>query len=140
MGSEGGTLARMLVPFELCLGGPLGTGGQMMSWISLNDLGRLINYCVLRGDISGPVNGTAPNAVTNQEFTNALAQALHRPALLRVPARLLVTLLGSLGSEIFLGDQNVYPRTALDHGFCFHDGTIHDALVAILKVNGEHNA
>ena len=81
----GGALGKMLPLFRLGLGGKLGNGKQWWSWITLHDQIRAI-VCTLENPISGPVNVTSPNPVTNQEFTSALARALHRPALFPAPA------------------------------------------------------
>ena len=78
MGPHGGALAQMLLPFKLGVGGRLGTGRQWMSWIHLDDLVALIEFAIVNETLSGPVNATAPNPVTNAEFTQALAAALHR--------------------------------------------------------------
>src|SRR5258706_12979924 len=86
LGRGGGALAQMLLPFRLGVGGRLGTGEQWMSWIALNDLVSLIEFAIEDVSLSGPMNAVAPNPVTNAVFTRELAAALHRPALLPVPA------------------------------------------------------
>ncbi|HME91476.1 MAG TPA: TIGR01777 family oxidoreductase, partial [Myxococcaceae bacterium] len=83
---EGGALKRMLLPFKLGAGGRLGSGEQYLSWIHRDDLVSLYVYAVASGAVRGPMNATAPNPVTNQEFTSALGRALHRPAILPAPA------------------------------------------------------
>jgi uncharacterized protein len=130
--TSGGSLAQMLVPFEFGLGGPFGDGGQWMSWITRDDLVRLIGLCLDDDKISGPVNGTAPNPVTNLDFVRALGRELARPAVLRMPAFILRAGLGGLGEEIFLGSQNVLPDAALRAGFAFRVPTISGAFDPVL--------
>src|SRR5205807_9216211 len=89
LGIEGGRWSRFLIPFEFGLGGPIGSGVQWMSWIERDDLVRLIAHAIATPELTGPVNATAPEPVRNADFTAALAQALNRPAVLRIPATLL---------------------------------------------------
>ena len=86
LGTEGGMLARLLTPFEFGLGGPIGSGQQWMSWIARDDLVRLIVHIIATPKLTGAVNATAPAPVTNAEFSAALGRALHRPAVMRLPA------------------------------------------------------
>lgn len=111
----GGALGRMLPLFKLGLGGKLGSGKQWWSWITLHDVVRAINFC-LENDVSGPVNLTAPNPVTNQEFTAALARAMHRPAVFPVPAIALKIALGGFSMEV-LGSKKVIPQALQNAGF-----------------------
>lgn len=129
--NDGGMLARMLAPFEFGLGGPFGTGRHWMSWIHRDDLVRMIVHCIAAPEVSGPVNGTAPEPVTNRDFTKALGRALHRPAIIPVPAWPLQKLLGGFAEELLLSGQRVYPETALRSGFTFQYETIEKALGAI---------
>jgi uncharacterized protein (TIGR01777 family) len=129
---QGGMLARMRLPFRLGLGGPLGHGQQMMSWVSLTDLVRSLDFILTHADIQGPVNITAPNPVTNQAFTQALAHVLNRPAFLRVPTLAISALLGDFGRELLLADQYVTPDKLLQAGFDFKHRDIHTALEQLL--------
>jgi uncharacterized protein (TIGR01777 family) len=113
----GGALGRMLPLFRFGLGGKLGSGKQWWSWITLHDEIRAICF-LLESNISGVVNLTSPNPVTNQEFTAALARALHRPALLPVPGFALKAVLGGFSTEI-LGSKKVLPQQLTDAGFTF---------------------
>ncbi len=124
----GGLLARMLLPFEFGLGAPFGHGRQMMSWISRDDLVRLIVYAVRNSALAGAVNATAPRAATNNAFTKALATALGRPAVFRIPAAPLRLALGAFAEELLLGGQNVRPAKALAAGFVFADADLETAL------------
>jgi len=116
---QGGMLSKMRLPFRLGLGGPLGTGQQVMSWVSNEDVIRSMDFILHHPELAGPVNITSPNPVTNQVFTQALASALRRPALFRVPRFALECLLGDLGRELLLASQNVTPQKLLDAGFEF---------------------
>ena len=113
----GGALGRMLPLFRLGLGGKLGPGTQWWSWITLHDEVQAITH-LLRADVEGAVNLTSPNPVTNQEFTGSLARALHRPALLPVPAFALKAALGGFSTEI-LGSKKVMPAKLIESGFTF---------------------
>jgi uncharacterized protein (TIGR01777 family) len=132
LGTEGGMLARFLTPFEFALGGPMGSGRQWMSWIDRDDLVRLISHALAKTEIRGPLNATAPEPVTNSDFTRALARALHRPACLPAPAALLSMIGGDLARELMLGGQKVLPKRALATGFVFDNPTLVGALDAML--------
>jgi uncharacterized protein len=113
----GGALGRMLPLFRFGLGGKIGSGKQWWSWITLHDEIRAICH-LLESDVSGPINLTSPNPVTNQEFTAALARALHRPALFPVPGIALKAVLGGFSTEI-LGSKRVLPTALTESGFTF---------------------
>ena len=113
----GGALSRMLLLFKLGLGGKLGNGQQYWSWITLHDQIRAIDF-LLNHPVNGAVNLTAPNPVTNQEFTAALARALKRPALIPAPAFALKIVLGGFSVEV-LGSKRVMPQVLTDNGFTF---------------------
>ena len=127
----GGALGKMLPLFRFGLGGKMGNGKQWWSWITLHDLIRAITF-LLEGDISGPVNLTAPNPVTNQEFTSALARAMHRPALFPAPAIALKIALGGFSSEI-LGSKKVVPSALTEAGFEWDYPHITNALTALVS-------
>ncbi|MFZ2449010.1 MAG: TIGR01777 family oxidoreductase [Methylovulum miyakonense] len=114
----GGLLQRMLLPFRLGLGGRLGDGQQWMSWIHRQDWITIAQTMIRDTTMRGAYNATAPNPVTNSEFTQTLAACLHRPALLPLPASLLKMLLGEM-SGLVLGSQRVLPKRLLDKGFSF---------------------
>lgn len=126
----GGALGRMIPLFRFGIGGRLGSGKQWWSWITLHDVVRAVTFA-LENPISGPVNLTAPNPVTNQEFTAALARALHRPAVFPVPSIALKIAFGGFSSEM-LGSKRVIPEALTEAGFTFdypHIGAALDALV-----------
>jgi hypothetical protein len=129
---EGGALPSMLPPFRLGLGGVLGTGKQMMSWITLLDLLRSIDF-LLRGTTeSGVFNAVAPNAVSNYEFTKELGRALSRPTIIPVPEAVIKFALGEMGESLLLADTHVVPKALLDAGFCFEHANIQSAFEHLL--------
>jgi uncharacterized protein len=132
VGTEGGFLTRMLMPFEFGLGGPMGSGKQWMSWIERDDLVRLIAHALAKSDLSGPINATAPIPVTNMKFTEELGRRLKRPAIFRIPAALLHHVAGDLADELLLGGQRVIPNKALSSGFVFRHETLRSAFEAVL--------
>jgi len=127
----GGALGKMLPLFRLGLGGKLGNGKQWWSWITLHDVIRAITF-LLESKVSGPVNLTSPNPVTNQEFTSALARAMHRPALFPAPAIGLKIALGGFSSEI-LGSKKVMPQALTEAGFTWDYPHITNALTALVQ-------
>lgn len=119
LAAHGGALRRMLTPFRLGVGGRLGSGRQWWSWVSLRDTVRA--YCfVLDADLSGPVN-VAAGAVTNTDFTKALARALHRPAVVPVPGVALRLLFRGMADEMLVGGQRMEARRLAEAGFEFRD-------------------
>lgn len=118
LGTRGGALPLMALPFRLGLGGRLGSGRQWMSWIHLEDIAQLFLFAVENLDVEGPVNGSAPWPVPNADFTRLLAQAVRRPAFLAVPAFALRVALGEFSAEL-LDSKRVLPAAALEHGFGF---------------------
>jgi uncharacterized protein (TIGR01777 family) len=127
-----GALAKMLPPFRLGLGGPLGSGRQWMSWITLHDLVRAIFFLIERSDLAGPFNFTAPTTVTNRDFTRALARAVHRPAIFPVPAAALRVLFGEFADEGLLASQRVLSEGLQNANFAFHNPSLEPALKALL--------
>jgi len=125
---SGGALARMLLPFKLGLGGPMGDGRQWMSWIARSDLVRLIRWLVDTEDAHGAYNGTAPEPVRNAEFARVLGAWLHRPALLPAPGFVLKLLLGEM-ADLLLSGQRVLPRRAQAQGFAFECSELSQALL-----------
>ena len=122
----GGALGKMLPIFRFGLGGRLSNGKQWWSWITLHDQIRAIAF-LLESKISGPVNMTSPNPVTNSEFTAGLARAMHRPALFPVPALALKIVLGGFSAEV-LGSKKVMPQALTEAGFTFDYPHISSAL------------
>lgn len=127
-----GALAQILPVFRLGLGGPLGSGRQWMSWVSLPDAVAAVLFALNTPGLEGPVNLTAPNPVTNAEFTRQLARKLHRPALLPAPAFVLRLAFGQMADEALLASTRAMPSRLLTHGFQFAHGTLAEALRAVL--------
>ena len=131
MSRRGGVLARMLPPFRLGLGARLGSGTQVMSWITLADYAAIVSFLLARPEITGPVNLTTPHPVTNAEFTSALAAAVHRPGLLFLPEPALKLALGGVSSDI-LASARVMPRRLEAAGYRFRFPDLPAALAAEL--------
>ncbi len=129
---DGGALKKMLPAFRLGLGGPMGDGDQMMSWIHRDDLVSLLCYLLEHESCRGVFNGTAPNPVSNRAFSQALGQTLGRPAFLPAPAAVLKLALGEMSSLLLTG-QAVLPRAAEAAGFQFQFPQLHEALANLLN-------
>jgi uncharacterized protein len=148
---EGGALKQMLLPFRLGLGGRVGAGHQWWSWIHIEDLVRAVHHILNEGknvegrapilsgaegsspvQLKGPVNMTAPNPVTNAEFTNVLAEVLKRPARLPVPAFALRLVLGEVADEALLASARVVPKKLSQSGFHFRFSELNGALIDLL--------
>ncbi|MNG15608.1 Epimerase family protein [compost metagenome] len=132
LAADGGFLQRLLPPFKLGLGGPIGNGRQWMPWIHLQDEIGLIDFLLQRDDAHGPYNACAPQPVRNQAFAAALGQALHRPALLPLPGLLLKIALGELAG-LLLGGQKALPGRAEQAGYRFRFTAIDSALADLFK-------
>jgi uncharacterized protein len=131
--SRGGTLGRLLPIFKIGAGAVLGSGKQYMSWISLPDWVAAARFLLTAEDMSGPVNLTAPEPVTNAEFTKELGKALHRPTMpIATPGFVLRLALGEFAQEGVLTGQRVLPRRLLDAGHRFVHPTLEEALPAVL--------
>jgi uncharacterized protein (TIGR01777 family) len=131
LGDEG-ALARMLPAFKLGLGGPIGTGKQWMSWIHIEDMVEIILHCINNPEIQGAVNATAPNPVTNRDFSATLAAVLKRPDYLTMPSIMIKMLFGEMGEELLLQGQKVVPAKVLGSGFEFKYANLKAALKNIL--------
>lgn len=119
LAQEGGALQKMLPAFEMALGGRLGSGRQRMSWITLGDLVRSLLWMLDHEQVEGAVNAVAPEFVDNRTFTQTLARALHRPAVLPLPAWVLRLFLGDMARELLLNDLAVVPQKLNEAGFGF---------------------
>jgi uncharacterized protein (TIGR01777 family) len=124
----GGALGQMLLPFKMGVGGRIGSGKQYMSWIDLDDLVGLYYHALFTDSLRGPVNGTAPHAVPNSTFSDALGRALSRPTLIPVPGLAVKAAFGQLGTEALLWGQRVVPAKALESGFEFFYEGVEDSL------------
>ncbi|WP_375770550.1 TIGR01777 family oxidoreductase [Archangium gephyra] len=128
---EGGALAQMLPLFRLGLGGKMGSGQQYMSWVDREDTLGLLLFALEHPELTGPMNVTAPEPLTNADVARALGAALHRPAVLPVPGFALKVVMGQM-SEAVLGGQRVLPRRALEAGYRFQHPELPGALRAML--------
>ncbi|MBC7854669.1 MAG: TIGR01777 family protein [Pirellulaceae bacterium] len=133
LGEKGGALAKMLTPFCLGAGAPLGSGRQYMPWIHIDDLVRLMLFAADNDPVHGPLNGASPNPVTNRDFTKALGRALHRPTFMpAIPGFMLRLMFGEFGS-ILLGSQRAIPKAAEEAGFKFEYPQLEPALANIFQ-------
>lgn len=126
-----GILGRLMQPFRLGLGGRLGSGRQWMPWIHIDDLVGLFDHLLRHDDCSGAYNACSPGVVRNSDFTQILAGALGRPALLPVPALALRLVLGEM-STLLLGSQHLLPRRTHEAGFTWHHPTLNSALTQLV--------
>lgn len=135
LGNGGGALGKMLPPFQMFAGGPIGTGKQWFSWIHIDDLVNLIVTALTRSDMEGVFNATAPNPVRMSEFCHTLGEVLHRPSWLPVPSFAIEALLGE-GANVVLEGQEVLPKRTLNYGFQYQYPTAKQALTEILTKPG----
>jgi uncharacterized protein (TIGR01777 family) len=129
---RGGALAQMLTPFKLGMGGPVASGKQWMSWIHHEDLVGIFLLALDRADAVGPLNGTAPNPVTNRDFSTTLGHVLHRPSFMPLPAFALRLRFGEV-AEVVVNGQRVLPRAAEALGYSFQFPGLEAALRDALK-------
>ena len=128
----GGALARMLLPFRMGVGGPLGSGRQYWSWIALDDLLDVVLHSVASEDLAGPVNAVSPGSVRNAEFSAVLGRVLRRPAFLRAPAFVIRAMLGEMGQELLLASAHVRPKRLIDSKFEYRYPDLEGALLHLL--------
>lgn len=125
---DGGALGKMLLPFKLGVGGPIGSGKQWMSWIDRDDAVRIIEWAIDQPSVLGTYNATAPTPSRNRDFARALGRALHRPALLPAPAPALRLAFGEMAEEVLLAGQRVVPARAQREGFTWEFGDLEKSL------------
>ena len=133
LSTKGGALAKMLTPFKLGIGGVVGRGRQIMSWIDIEDLTRVVEFCLSNEQMEGAVNAVAPNPVSNREFTKALGCALHRPTTFPLPAFVVRILFGQMGDELLLRGSKVLPDALGKTQFSFKYPTLKSSLSHLLK-------
>jgi uncharacterized protein (TIGR01777 family) len=133
---DSGLVKELSLPFKLGLGGPLAGGRQYMSWISLDDEVGIILWALDNDAVSGVLNATAPNPVTNKDFSKALGAALHRPSFFPAPKFAVAALRGSELAGLVTGSARVIPRRALDLGYEFRHPEVEGALREVLKGTG----
>jgi len=129
---QGGALAKMLTPFKMGLGGPVGSGRQYMSYISIDDCVAAIVHAMATRTLAGPVNVVAPVPVTNSEFTKTLGKVLGRPTVMPMPAFAARLAFGEMADELLLSSQRVEPARLLEAGFKFAQADLQAALRHVL--------
>ncbi len=130
---HGGLVKQLLLPFKLGVGGPIAGGEQFMSWISLEDVVGLMLWALDTHEVWGIINATAPNPVTNREFSKAFGKALHRPAIIPIPKFAVSALRGGELADAVAGGARVLPRRALDGGYEFRHPELDEALRTALR-------
>jgi hypothetical protein len=130
LAAEGGALPQMALPFRFFVGGPFGSGRQYLSWIHREDWTAMVRWALATDMVSGPLNATAPNPVTNLEFARTLGRVLHRPAIVPAPAFALRLMLGEMADALLTGER-VFPEKAHSLGFEFRYPLLEPALRAI---------
>jgi uncharacterized protein len=131
--ADDGMLAELLTPFKLGVGGPLAGGSQYVSWIHIDDEIGILLWALDNEKVSGTINATAPNPVTNRVFSKAIGRAIGRPAVMPVPGLVLDLKFGSEFGQVLRGGQRVMPRRALDLGYDFRFTDIDAALADLLR-------
>ena len=129
---DGGALAKMLPPFRLGMGGPLGSGEQWMSWIAIEDHLHAMEHCLFVDGVHGAVNLVAPNPVRNSHFATTLGRVLSRPALIPVPELALTLMYGEMARETILASQRALPDALAASGFDFQHPTVEGAIRGVL--------
>lgn len=137
---DGGALAKMLFPFRMGLGGPVGNGSQYMSWVSIHDVAPAITHIIEQVDLNGPVNIVAPHPVTNQQFTKELGKVVRRPAFFPVPKFFLTLFLGEMARELLFASTRVYPRKLQESGYVFARPDLASALRSLLCCDNFHRS
>lgn len=132
LGKGGGALTKMLPPFKMGLGGPIGDGKQWMSWVHLDDIVGMIRFAIDNESIQGAINGTAPKPVINKIFTKTLGKALKRPAFFPMPAFIVKLLFGEMGEELLLAGKKVVPEKMIKAGYEFKYSSLDNALKDIV--------
>jgi uncharacterized protein (TIGR01777 family) len=133
MGGKNSPFAKMLLPFKLGLGGPVGSGTQFMGWATLDDAVRAILHAIDTESLEGPVNVVTPNPARNRDFVKALGRALNRPAIMPVPAFGARLLFGEMADNLLLLSQRVIPKKLEESGFTFEHPDLDEAMHHVLK-------
>ena len=133
LAKDGGALKEMVTPFKFGVGGTIGSGKQFMSWIALDDLIEIIHFALENEELSGAVNATAPNPVTNEDFTDTLGKVLHRPTIIPIPAFGIKLLFGEKGEKLLLEGCRVLPAKLQETGFKFRFENLEEALEHVLN-------
>ncbi len=132
LGKDGGALTKILPPFQMFIGGPVGSGNQWFPWVHRSDVAGVIVFALTHDELKGPVNVTAPESVTMKQFCSTLGQVLHRPSWFPVPGFALKILLGEM-SEMLLTGQKAVPKKLINAGYAFRYPKLEEALKTILN-------
>ena len=135
LSKDGGALAKMMTPFKIGMGGKIGSGTQYMSWIAMDDVTSAIYHTLITESLKGPVNVTAPNPVTNKEFTTTLGEVLKRPAVVPMPAFAAKLAFGEMANDLLLASTKVAPKRLSDSGYKFQYPELENALKHVLDVD-----
>ncbi len=130
---KGGMLKKVITPFKWGLGGVVGNGNQYISWVTLEDICRMVPFLLENETISGPVNLVSPNPVTNREFTKTLGSLLHRPTIFPLPAFAARLLFGQMADDLMLSSTRVKPGKLMDAGYDFVHPQLNQALTSLMQ-------
>lgn len=133
LSKDGGALATMLTPFKFGVGGVVGSGQQWMSWVSLDDVVRIVNYALENENLRGAVNVVAPHPVTNEEFTKTLGEVLYRPTILPLPEFAVNLVFGEMGDALLIDSIRAIPKRLEEAGFEFKFPNLKSALENAVK-------
>lgn len=133
LSKDGGALAKMLLPFKMCVGGIIGSGRQYWSWLTVDEAARMFRFALKNSDLHGPVNAVSPQPVTNLEFTKALGGVLHRPTIFPLPAFIARLALGEMADDLILGSTRVIPSRLQSAGYSFSHPEIGEALASAIR-------
>ncbi|GIW21997.1 MAG: hypothetical protein KatS3mg068_1004 [Candidatus Sericytochromatia bacterium] len=132
LSKDGGALEKMLLPFKMGLGGILGDGKQYMSWISIDDLINIINFCINKNNINGVLNAVSPNPVTNYDFTKILGKVLNRPAIFPLPKFVGKIIFGKMADELLFSSTKVFPKKLEENNYKFIHYSLKETLENII--------
>ena len=134
LGKESGALSKMLPIFKLGLGGPIGSGNQIFSWIALDEIPSIIDHLVRKAtNIKGPINVASPFSVSNRDYTKTLGKVLKRPTAFPLPASICRVMFGEMADAILLASANLWPKKLEESGYVFKHGQLEQNLREILK-------
>ncbi|ESO87842.1 hypothetical protein LOTGIDRAFT_219736 [Lottia gigantea] len=134
LGRNGGMIDNIRLPFKMGLGGVIGSGKQWLPWIHLSDIAGIFDHAIQNDNVSGILNGVAPEATTYAQFVKAYAKAMHKPAFFPTPAFAMNTIFGPERAKVILEGQNVMPKRTLESGFKFEYPTIEKAVDEIVNI------
>lgn len=127
IGRDGGMIKSMKLPFQLGLGGKIGTGKQILPWIHIDDLCNLIKFSIEQNNVEGALNGVAPDIVTNEDFTKVFSKVLKRPAIFTTPEFVITTIFGKDRAALLLSGAKTHPKRVLDYNFKYKYPKVIDA-------------